>query len=293
MDRRTFILAAGAALVPLPAKAESLVEFASRESMGSARTTVDKVRAAIAWTHKKLDWTSTDYVKRTPEQILERGGGNCYDQAIVVRALLEPAGVRTRVVREVNVQPSDRGRQKNAEAQVAKVGPKASVFGERHNDHAWTEYWNEESAEWTPADPTLNVLGFDGWVRARLGFGARPVHEIIPYADMLFPIAVLVPGTETQPWESRTDRYLVDAFSRHVPGVSSSSRWPDWVSLVRAADQRLLETFQNKHNFHQEVELISALTAAYEGLRSDVAGRAGASASGRTSLSHALAAVSG
>lgn len=267
MLRRSFL--AGAltlALCPWPARAETPIERAAREAVGNAATAADKVRSVISWTHRNLEWTSTDYQERTPEQILARGGGNCYEQAKLVRALLDPAGVRTRLTREINVQPASAQRQRDAEAQVAQVGPRGSVFGERHNDHVWTEYHDSESGEWLPADPTLDIIGVAGWVGARLGFGARPVHDVIPFADMLFPMAVVVPLGEGR-YERRTDRLLVRGFADHVDGVAQAPEWPRWARLVRTAEDHLIGALRNEYSLHRDGPLIAELSGVYEALR--------------------------
>ena len=76
------------------------------------------------------------------------------------------------MTREVNVQPTNDRRQRDAAALVASQGPRASVFGRRHNDHVWIEYHDRETGRWLPSDPTINIVGLEDWVPARLGFGA-------------------------------------------------------------------------------------------------------------------------
>ena len=267
VNRRSF-LAAAAALTVLPeqARAAMTIDAASREAVGSAATAAAKVRAVIDWTHRRLDWTATDYQRRTPQEILDRGGGNCYEQASVVRALLAPAGVPTRLTREINIQPANPERERDAEALIAREGLRASVFGERHNDHVWTEYEDHELGEWVPADPTLNVIGVGPWVLARLGFGARPVHEVIPYADMLFPIAVVVPSGPGQ-FVKRTRRLLVEGFAHYVPGLARCVEWPEWTRRVSTAEEHLILTLQGRYNFHDDRPNLDALIAIYAALK--------------------------
>jgi transglutaminase-like putative cysteine protease len=52
-----------------------------------------------------LKWTYSDYVRRTPAQILERGEGICADLASVLAALLVESKVPYRWVGEINIQP--------------------------------------------------------------------------------------------------------------------------------------------------------------------------------------------
>ncbi|HTU11649.1 MAG TPA: transglutaminase-like domain-containing protein [Allosphingosinicella sp.] len=254
------------ACLPAAAPAARTLAEVSRAAIGDAATAAARVRAVIAWTHANLDWTTTDYQDRTPEQVLARGGGNCHEQARLVRALLAPAGVETRLVREINVQPASERRQRDAEEMIARTGPRASVFGARHNDHVWTEYRDVEQGEWVPADPTLNVVGIDAWVRARLGFGPRPVHEIIPYADMLFPVAVVAPLAGGR-FEGRSERLLVRGFAAHVPGVAARPGWARWAELVSRAEALVILTMQGRHNLHDDGALLEELSRAYAALR--------------------------
>lgn len=261
------IAGALAATLPLPLRAETRVAAAAREALGGARTAREKVAAAIQWTHASFDWTSTDYKKRSAEEIISRRHGNCYEQALVVSALLNEGGVRTRIARELNVQPASADRQRAAEEKIAEAGTSMSVFGERHNDHAWTEYFDEANLEWVPSDPTLNIYGYQSWIPARVGFGPRPVHKIIPYADMLFPIAIIVPLGNGR-YEGRTDRYLVKALAQEVPGVAEAREWPRWVELVRSAEQRFIEALSGTYNLHSDRSLFEALSQTYAALKS-------------------------
>lgn len=270
MDRRTMIAGALAAALPLPLRPESRVAAAAREALRGTNTAREKVAAAIKWTHANFDWTSTDYEKRSAEEIITRGHGNCYEQALVVSALLNEGGVRTRIARELNVQPADADRQKTAEEKIAEAGAKMSVFGERHNDHAWTEYFDDTSGDWSPSDPTLNIYGYETWIPARLGFGPRPVHEIIPYADMLFPIAIVVPLRNGQ-FERRTHRYLVRGFAQEFPAVVDAEKWPRWIELVHMAEQHFIGALSGTYNLHADASLIDALSQTYAALKSHAA----------------------
>jgi hypothetical protein len=264
--RRGLVAGGAAALLagrPLRAAepAPPEVRAAAREAVGTAQGSLDKARAIVAWTHRKLAWTDTDYKDRSVVEILRRGGGNCYEQAVLVRALFAEAGLRVRMTAEVNVQPANPQRQRDAEARIREVGPSASVFGLRHNDHRWLEVWDDDGSDWVPCDPTLDVVGHEVWTRARLGFGPRPVHEIIPYKDMLFPIAVF--ATEGSTYRSRSRRYLVDDFARYEPGVAESPEWPLWRELIARADVKVQAAFEGRHDFHEDAALIDQLIAVY------------------------------
>lgn len=248
---------------PTPTDIAGVAEVA----LTGAETTREKVEAAIGWTHSNMNWTSTDYEQRTVEEILERGGGNCFEQAQVVRAMLNDAGVRTREVREVNVQPASEQRANDSEEMIARNGFAASVFGRNHNDHVWVEYYDAESDEWHPADPTLNVIGRLAWVRARMGFGDRPVHDVIPFADMLVPAAVFVrPDGEDVEYESRVDFYLIDGFAAAFPNVVDSPHWADWQRQVRALTPLIEQAFNGEHNLHENDAQFVELYETYRAL---------------------------
>ncbi len=237
----------------------------ARTAAGDAKTTVDRVRAVVRWTNRSSEWTSTDYKSRTVDEIIARKGGNCNEQAMVVVALLDELGVRTRRVRELNIQPENPGRQERAERRVVETGIGASVFGLRHNDHVWIEFWDEERSEWTPADPTLDLVGFDDWLRARVGFGARPTHAILPSRDMLVPFAIFaVDGRSLTP---RTERYLIRGFDDLYGGrLSRLDAWHEWVRAVVAVQPAALGAFEGKVNLHKEADKILAVQKAYERL---------------------------
>jgi len=267
MDRRAFLAAAAAMAVnPGAAWANLDMTAISAEATGTARSPRDKVEAVIQWTHDHLDWTATDYVTRTPEQIVERGGGNCNDQALVVRALLTPAGVRTRRTREVNIQPLSPSREENSERLMASRGLMASVFGLRHNDHVWIEFEDVVADEWRPADPTINLLDFEQWTTARMGFGARPRHEIIPFADMEFPIGIVALHEDGR-FENRSHRYLVQSFGRYVNGAAASPQWRHWVDRVQVSGRHVKRAFENHYDLHQDKPLMDDLIATYEGMK--------------------------
>ncbi|MBL7746646.1 MAG: PD40 domain-containing protein, partial [Chitinophagaceae bacterium] len=80
---------------------------------GNMTTAFGKVSNVISWTNSNFKWTYTDYEKRTVKEIICRQGGNCAEQAMVVRALLKELNVKTRRITEINIQPEKEQRQKN------------------------------------------------------------------------------------------------------------------------------------------------------------------------------------
>lgn len=244
----------------------------ARAAAGNATTTMEKVRAIVAWTNRSFEWTYTDYKTRTVDEIIERKGGNCDEQARVAVALMNELGIRTRKVKEINVQPENEGRQKRAEARVVEVGPGASVFGLRHNDHVWTEFWDDQTHEWTPADPTLNLVGFDAWIRARVGFGARPTHPILASRDMLVPVALF--AVSDKALIPRAERYLIDGFNTAYSGeLEKLPAWRDWVRAVVAVQPSSLGAFEGRENLHTHADQIAAVKSAYDELQKQYAAR--------------------
>lgn len=244
----------------------------AREAAQGATTAEGKVRAVTGWVHQNFRWTYTDYKKRTVAEILERKGGNCNEQAVVVVGLLNQLGVKTRRVREINIQPENPARQRSAEELVAKNGNRSSVFGLRHNDHVWIEFRDEASGEWLPADPTLNLVGLRQWVKARAGFDPRPTHAILPSRDMLVPIAIY--AVEGDKLESRTEHYLIDGFNAAYGGkLAQCPSWSAWVKEIRAVDPICGDAFAGKANLHVSADRIEALAQIYKRLRAEQAGR--------------------
>jgi hypothetical protein len=237
----------------------------ARTAAGDSKTTLDRVRSVILWTNRSFQWTYTDYQRRTVDEIIARKGGNCNEQAMVVVALLSELGVRTRRVREINIQPESARRQANAEKRIAETGPAASVFGLRHNDHVWIEFWDSEKGEWIPADPTLGLVGVDQWIRARVGFGARPTHAILPSRDMLVPFAIFAMDGDS--FEPRSERYLISGLNAtYGEELSHLKAWQEWVRAVLAIQPAALGAFEGRSNLHAGTDKILAVQKAYEQL---------------------------
>lgn len=240
----------------------------ARTAAGDSKTTVDRVRSVILWTNRSFQWTYTDYQRRTVDEIITRKGGNCNEQAMVVVALLSELGVRTRRVREINIQPESARRQANAEKRVAEIGPAGSVFGLRHNDHVWIEFWDSGKDEGIPADPTLGLVGVDEWIRARVGFGARPTHSILPSRDMLVPFAIF--AMDGPSFEPRSERYLISGLNAtYGEELSHLTAWQEWVRAVLAIQPAALGAFEGRTNLHADTDKILAVQKAYEHLAAE------------------------
>ena len=105
------------------------------DSVAPTGTTLERTRTLVRWVNDNFTWSYTDYVKRTPQEIVARRAGNCAELASVLRAFLDASGTRSRWVREINVQPQPTPRRQNdAAAMVTQRGLSYSVFGLQHND---------------------------------------------------------------------------------------------------------------------------------------------------------------
>jgi transglutaminase-like putative cysteine protease len=272
--RRNFLaLAAGfAAAAVLPhrvAWAATDVAALARQIAPAGGTTEATVRAMVDWTNKSLRWTATDYKARDVADILARGGGNCAEQANVVRALLDAVGVRTRRVREINLQPASDRREANARARIEQIGPRASVFGRVHNDHVWIEFWDVQIQGWRAADPTLALVGDEQWLRARVGFGARPTHAILPSRDMIVPVAIFVevPTQDSVRFEERSRHYLIDGFARIEPRATAHPMWESWTAEIDLLQPLAQAAFEGLLDLHAANSLLEALGQTYGQLK--------------------------
>jgi hypothetical protein len=256
-------------------RAETDLKALATSITADAHTNTERVTAVIGWAHSHLDWLNTDYEKRTVMQILDRRGGNCDEDARVVVALLDELGVKNRRVQEINIQPDNLGREKDSEELIAEKGPSASIFGLRHNDHVWVEYWDERHNEWAPADPTLSLVGYEQWIKARVGFGERITSSVIPSHDMIVPIAIfaLTPGPHGSTREYRGERYLVTGFAEVIPAAARSPSWAQWKSELEAFQPKAKAAFEGTHNLHEDTQAIAELRATYQSLATSAAAR--------------------
>ncbi len=238
-----------------------------------AHTPTEKVAAAVAWTHQHMTWNYTDYKKRTVEQIVEQKGGNCFEQTLVVQDILSRVGVKTRRIREINIQPPSERRRGNAAERVAATGLSASVFGYQHNDHVWIEYFDADLGQWQPADPTTNVIGIAQWEDVRMGFAPRGKADVVALEDMIATIGVLA-EVEGQPktFENRSQYYLVDSFGKYVRGAKTSSAWPQWTQTITAEQGHIEGAFKGEYNLGQDDDgPIENLRRAYETMKTESA----------------------
>lgn len=229
---------------------------------GDGGSSYARAQKLVAWVNDHFEWTATDYEQRTVEQILERGGGNCAEQARLLTALLDAAEVQTRWVAEINIHPRSERRRASAQRKIAESGNKMSVFGYMHNDHRWLEVQDEATGLWHPSDPTLGVIGLDAWIDARVGFAERPEAA----TDMLVPFVVIV-RVDGQ-IEDRSRHYLIDAFDARYDGkLSGLEAWAAWTRSVGELSALGAAAFAGEVNLHEHVAAMERHQAAWEALR--------------------------
>ncbi len=252
-------------------KAEPIPDLARRIA-GQNGATLERTRRLVDWMQKNLEWTWTDYQRRSAAEVLERRAGNCAELASVLEVLLQGIGVESRWMAEVNLEPRSEQRQADAEQKVRELGPRGSVFGLEHNDHRWLEVRDAASGQWFPADPAVGVVGIAEWEAARLGFGKRPAPPVPAVAqtvkDMLVPFAVMVLSSrQGLPREDRSRYYLVLQFDRFYGGrLRALPAWDAWVAQVEGLSRAARAAFKGEENLHQQERQMGSLRRTYERL---------------------------
>src|SRR5262249_20048781 len=128
------------------------------------------------------------------------------------------------------------------------------------------------SSEWAPADPTLNLVGYEAWLKARVGFGARPTSAILPSRDMLVPFAIFAMNGKT--FEPRSERYLVRGFDELYGGtLEKLPGWPAWIGAIVDVEPNALAAFEGRASLHAHADRVAAVRAAYEELRKERSSR--------------------
>lgn len=240
-----------------------------RQITANDSTDYQKAKTLLNWVSNRLEWLATDYQRRTVKEILERGGGNCYELAEVYLALVREMNIKSRPIAEINLSRLNPDRQKTAEQLVKEKGIRASVFGGRHNDHRWLEVYDETSGNWLPVDPTMNVIGVEQWVKARLGFGRRATIDPAITEDMIAPFAVFVTDAgKTNMIENRSAYYMVDQFDKTYDGrLSKLPSWNRWVGLIDSLSAHSRAAFETKENLHLYTRQIEELDSVYRNLK--------------------------
>jgi hypothetical protein len=249
------------------------------DSVAQVGTAFAKTQRLVRWVNEGFTWSATDYQRRSPPQIIARRAGNCAELASVLHLLLDSLGVRSRWIREINVQPAPtERRQKTAADMVAARGKQFSVFGLQHNDHVWLEVLDDSSGTWFPADPAYGVVGLDEWLAARLALSERPkprVPAVVPIAaDMLAPFVVVAGEQRGGPYSTdRTEFYLIDGFNHALyrGKLSSLPSWAAWERVVRTLSPRAIAAFGATEDLHRYTAEIAQLKQTYDALTLDAA----------------------
>jgi transglutaminase-like putative cysteine protease len=94
-----------------------LKAFAQQVSK-DAPSELGRAQAIVRWLAKNFEWKATDYQKRSVQEIIERGGGNCNELAMVALGAMKELNITLRRVHEVNVHTSTPERGVTAQAMV-------------------------------------------------------------------------------------------------------------------------------------------------------------------------------
>lgn len=232
----------------------------------------EKARTLLAWLGTHFEWKYTDYQNRTVQEIIARKGGNCFEMATVYMALLKELNINYRPIAEVNIQKPDDDRGQRAAQMVKERGNKVSVFGRQHNDHRWIEVYDDHTKEWVPADPTMNIIGFDQWLKARAWFGERHTLNDEFSREMIVPFGIFVVSKEDKAaiHENRTTYYLVDRLDAlYDHKLSRLPSWSKWVSALQELSKVAKNAFEGKENLQAYDGQIGTLAMIYQDLRQE------------------------
>ena len=243
-----------------------LKAFAQEITKGNT-SELGQAQAIVRWLAHNFDWKATDYQKRTVAEIIERGGGNCNELAMVATAAMKELNIQLRRVHEVNIYTDTTDRGERAHAMVKEKGNTYSVFGRHHNDHVWLELYDSRAKEWYPADPSSGLVGTEEWMKGRVWFGNRtslnPITE-----DMIVPFAIFAADANGKFTINRTRHYLVDEFDRLYAGkLHEQPLWKDWVFEIDFLDDKVEGAFAGETNLHEYEKQIDDLATTYERLR--------------------------
>lgn len=238
--------------------------------VGDRTSNYDKANVLLDWVCNRLAWLATDYKSRTVKEILARSGGNCFELAKVYMAMIKELNIEYRPIAEINIHKYSDDRQQGAAEKVKTNGNRMSVFGRQHNDHRWVEIYDDRNKEWIPVDPSMNVIGTEQWLKARVWFGKRVTIDTALTNDMIVPFVVFVvsPTSTSTMTENRTQHYLVDEFNKlYQNRLSALPAWKQWVQQVDELDDAARDAFAGKANLHEHGDQIAALAKTYSQLK--------------------------
>ena len=241
----------------------------AREVSEGAGSELTQAQMIVTWLAKHFEWKSTDYRQRTVQEIIDRGGGNCNDLALVAVAALKELGVPMRRVHEINVHKLTPERGETAHNMVKEKGVRFSVFGRHHNDHIWIEIHDSKTDEWYPADPSIGIVGTREWLMARAGFGKRFTLDRIS-EDMIVPFAVFAADEKGAFTINRTSHYMIEEFGGlYKKKLSDLPSWNKWVRLIDELDEKAGGAFVGTVNLHDYENEIDELANVYSQLREE------------------------
>jgi hypothetical protein len=232
----------------------------------------EKAKALLGWLGNNFDWKATDYKQRTVKEIIARKGGNCFELATVYMTLLKELNIKYRPIAEINIHKYSEQRGQTAAQKVKDAGNRMSVFGKQHNDHRWVEIFDEKTNEWVPADPTMNIIGFDQWLKARAWFGERHTINDEFSNDMIAPFAIFVVSRDNKSKmeENRTAYYMntkLDALYNQE--LSKLPSWNQWVSGLQTLSTVAKKAFEGEENLHNYNDQIAQLALVYQNLKNE------------------------
>jgi len=232
----------------------------------------EKAKILLSWLSNHFEWKATDYQKRTVKEIIVRQGGNCFELATVYMALLKELNLTYRPIAEINIHVYSEQRGKTADEKITQGGNRMSVFGKQHNDHRWVEIYDDKTGEWVPADPTMNIIGFDQWLKARAWFGERHTINDEFSGDMIAPFAIFVVNNNNKGVmeENRTLFYMVTKLDNLYDGkLSKLPSWSKWVSGLQTLSVAAKKAFEGEENLHNYTDQISELAKVYQNLKTE------------------------
>jgi transglutaminase superfamily protein len=243
--------------------------FAKEVSEGTG-SELGETHAIVLWLTQHFDWKTTDYQKRTVQQVIERGGGNCDDLAMVALAAMKELNIKVRRVHDVHIRTESVGRGERAHALVKEKGDSYSVFGRHHNDHVWLEVYDSKANEWFPADPWSGLVGTEDWLKARVWFGQR--SSLAPdAAEMIVPFAIFAADADGHFTINRTGHYLIEEFDRlYGSRLHEEAAWPQWVAELDLLSGKVEGAFAGSVNLLEYESQIDTVAATYEQLRAEL-----------------------
>ena len=232
----------------------------------------EKAKTLLSWLSNHFEWKATDYKKRTVKEIIVRQGGNCFELAVVYMALLKELNLTFRPIAEINIHVYSEERGMRADEKIKENGNRMSIFGKQHNDHRWVEIYDDKTGEWVPADPTMNIIGFDQWLKARAWFGERHTINDEFSGDMIAPFAIFVVNNNDKSLmeENRTLYYMVTKLEKLYGGqLSKLPSWSKWVAGLQTLSVAAKKAFEGDENLHNYTNQISALANVDQSLKKE------------------------